>query len=58
MVWGSRQDRLGNLPGLWPLLPVEGLGDDRQRQTPPTVEGHRSGGGRSLLRVADLSFPA
>ena len=26
MVWGSRQDRLGNLPGLWPILPVKGLG--------------------------------
>ena len=25
MVWGERQDRLGDLPGLWPLLPFEGL---------------------------------
>jgi hypothetical protein len=58
MVWGSRQDRLGNLPGLWPLLPVEALGDDPQRPTLPTVDRHRSGGGRGLLRMADLSFPA
>jgi hypothetical protein len=58
MVWGSRQNCLGNLPGLWPLLPVEALGDNPQQPTPLTVDSHRSGYGRGLLRMADLSSPA
>jgi len=57
MVWDSRQDRMGNLPGLWPILPGEARGDDPQ-QIPSTVESHRSGGGSGLLRMDDLSFPA
>lgn len=31
MVWGSRQDRMGDLPGLWSILPVEALGHNPQK---------------------------
>jgi hypothetical protein len=31
MVWGSRQDRMGNLPGLWPILSGEALGYNPQK---------------------------
>lgn len=58
MVWGSRQDRMGDLPGLWSILPGEALGHNPQKQTPLTVDSHRSGGGSGLLRMDDLSFPA
>jgi hypothetical protein len=58
MVWGSRQDRMGNLLDLWPLLPVEALGDDPQQQTSLVVDSHRSGCGSGRFRMADLSFPA
>jgi hypothetical protein len=57
MVWDSRQDRMGNLPGLWPILPGEARGDD-PTQTPSTVESHRSRCGRGLFRLDGLSFPA
>ena len=58
MVWGSRQDRMGNLPGLWPILPGEGPGHNPQKQTPLMVDSHKSDCGSGLLRMADLSFPA
>jgi hypothetical protein len=57
MVWGSRQDRMGNLPGLRPILPGEALGDHPQ-QTLLTVDSHRSDGASGLLHLDDLSFPA
>jgi hypothetical protein len=56
MVWCPRQDRLGDLPDLWPLLPGEGLGESPQKKT--LVDSRRSGCGSHAVRMVDLSFPA
>jgi hypothetical protein len=58
MVWGSRPDRMGDLPGLWPLLLCEGLVRSPPKQIPLTVDRGRSGGSRRPLRMDRFSFPA
>lgn len=58
MVWGSRQDRMGDLLGLQPILLYQGLGRNPQKQIPLAVDSSRAGGASSLLRVDRLPFPA
>jgi hypothetical protein len=58
MVWCSRQDRMGDLPGLWPILSGQGLGQYPQKQTPLPVDPHLSGGDGGPVPLDDPSFPA
>jgi hypothetical protein len=58
MVWCSRQDRMGDLPGLRAILLCQGLDWHPQKQIPPSVDSDSSGGGSSPLRMDRISFPA
>ena len=57
MVWCSRQDRMGDLLGLQPILLRQGLGRAPQKQIPLTMDSSSAGGGSSLLRMDRLPFP-
>lgn len=58
MVWRERQDSLGDLPGLWSVLPRAGLDESRETKTSFPVDsglsGYRCGPGCLDL----LAFPA
>jgi hypothetical protein len=56
MVWCPRQDCLGDLPDLWPLLPGEGLGESPQKKT--LVDSGWSGRGSHTVHMVNRSFPA
>jgi hypothetical protein len=58
MVWCSRQDRMGDLPGLWPIFPGEGLARSPQKQIPLPVDSGSSGGGNGPLGMDQPFFPA
>jgi hypothetical protein len=57
MVWCSRQDRMGDMPDLWPLLPFQGCGTSLQEQTLFMVDNGRFGCRSGPLRMDRLSFP-
>jgi hypothetical protein len=56
MVWCERQDGLGDLPGLWSILPRTGLDENRETKTSLPMDSGLSGyrcapGGLDLLSL-------
>ena len=57
-VWGWRQNPLGDIPGLWPLLPGGGVDGSPQTPTSLTVDSARSRGGSLPMHPDHCSFHA
>ena len=57
-VWGERQNPLGDLPGLWPLLPGGGVDASPQTPTSLTVDSARSRSSSLPLHPDHCSFHA